>query len=201
MRIHHCWPAFCAALLALVFVQGVHAQDSSLQLETAQTTIEFTLGDVLHTVHGTFKLKNCTIHFDPVTGRILGAILVDATSGDSGNGSRDRKMHHDILESAKFTEISFSPSQFTGGLAQQGASHLEVAGQFRLHGQDHALTIPIDVLAEGQHLQLSTRFIIPYVQWGLKNPSNFLLRVSDKVTIDIHAAGHLVSPEIAHGTP
>jgi len=30
-------------------------------------------------------------------------------------------------------------------------------------------------------------FTIPYVKWGLKNPSTLFLRVSDKVVIDIAA--------------
>jgi hypothetical protein len=29
------------------------------------------------------------------------------------------------------------------------------------------------------------------VQWGMKNPSNFLLKVSDKVEMSIQAAGRL----------
>jgi hypothetical protein len=31
------------------------------------------------------------------------------------------------------------------------------------------------------------------VQWGLKNPSNFFLRVADKVAIDIQATGRMQS--------
>jgi hypothetical protein len=39
----------------------------------------------------------------------------------------------------------------------------------------------------------STGFVIPYVQWGMKNPSNFLLRVSDKVEINVRANGRVQS--------
>jgi hypothetical protein len=66
-----------------------------------------------------------------------------------------------------------------------------VSGQFRLHGQNHDLTLPVEVKAEGKILRISTHIEIPYVQWGLKNPSNFLLHVSDVVGVDIHAAGRL----------
>ena len=146
-----------------------------------------------HTVHGKFALKSSTIRFDPSSGKISGAIVVDATSGDSGNSGRDKKMHREILESAKFPEIVFTPTQMTGAVAAEGSSKVEVSGQFRLHGQDHDVTLPIDVKADGRNLQITTHIEIPYVQWGLKNPSNFLLRVSDKVVIDIEATGRVQS--------
>lgn len=190
--------ALFAALAVLVFLPASRAQESVVQFDLAQTKIEFTLGASLHTVHGDFKLKSGMIRFNPSTGAISGTIIVDATSGDSGNGGRDRRMHREILESDKFPEILFTPRQVTGALAAEGPSKVEVSGQFRLHGQDHDVTFPIDVLSGGQQLQLATRLVIPYVQWGLRNPSTFILRVSDKVTIDIHAVGHVTNAAASH---
>jgi len=187
-------PVLLGVLTAHALIPSAYAQESVVGLDAAQTRIDFTLSDVLHTVHGMFKLKSGTIRFDPSTGKASGAIVVDATSGESGNGSRDSKMHREILESSKFIEIVFTPDQVKGALSPQGSSRMEVSGQFHLHGQDHELTLPMDVQADGRQVQLTARFIIPYVQWGLKNPSTFILRVSDKVTIDIHAVGHMEVP-------
>ena len=186
---------FLAALAACVAAFHVRAQEFTFQLDRAQTKIEFTLHDVLHTVHGTFALESGTIRFDPANGKISGAILVDAASGESGNGTRDRRMHREILESAKFPEIVFIPGQMIGTVASKGASRVEVVGQLRLHGQDHDVTLPIDITAEGTQLRIMTHFIIPYVQWGVKNPSTFILRVSDKIEIDVHATGQVQSAE------
>jgi polyisoprenoid-binding protein YceI len=182
-----------AGLAALVVAPASRAQESTVQLDPAQTKIEFLLDGNFHTVHGKFALKSSTIRFDPSSGKISGAIVVDATSGDSGNSGRDKKMHREILESAKFPEIVFTPTQFTGTVAAEGNSKVEVSGQFRLHGQDHDVKLPIDVKADGKGMQITTHIEIPYVQWGLKNPSNFLLRVSDKVAIEIEAAGRVQS--------
>jgi polyisoprenoid-binding protein YceI len=178
-----------AALAATILAPASRAQESTIQIDPAQTKIEFSLGGTMHTVHGKFALKSGAIRFDPSTGKIDGLLIVDATSGDSGNTSRDGRMHREILESAKFPEIIFTPMQITGVVALGGSSKVEVSGRFRLHGQDHDVTLPVDVTSDGKNLQIATHIEIPYVQWGLKNPSNFFLRVSDVVVIDIHAAG------------
>jgi polyisoprenoid-binding protein YceI len=190
--------AVFAGLATLLLAPASRAQESIVQLDSDQTKIEFSLSGNMHTVHGKFALKSSTIRFDPSSGKIGGAIVVDATSGESGNGSRDGRMHRDILESAKFPEIVFTPMQMTGIVAADGASKVEVSGRVRLHGQDHDVTFPIDVKADGPNLQITTHYDIPYVQWGLKNPSNFFLRVSNVVSIDIHAAGRLQSGDASH---
>lgn len=185
--------AAIAVLATMVLAPASRAQESTVQLDPAQAKIEFSLDGNFHTVHGKFALKSSTVRFDPSSGKISGAIVVDATSGESGNGGRDKKMHRDILESAKFPEITFTPAQFTGTVAAEGVSKVEVSGKFRLHGQEHDMTLPIDVKADGGNLSLTTHIEIPYVKWGLKNPSNFLLRVSDKVALDIEATGRVQS--------
>jgi polyisoprenoid-binding protein YceI len=187
--------AVFAALAALVLAPSGRAQEVAVQLDPVQTKIEFTLGSTLHTVEGTFKLKSGAIRLDPSTGKISGSIIVDATSGQSGNDGRDRKMHREILESGKYPEIVFTPSQVKGTFNPKGPSKLEVSGQFSLHGQDHDITLPIDVQPAGRQLQMSARITIPYIKWGLKNPSTFILRASDKVEVDIHAVGQLASDD------
>ena len=42
-----------------------------------------------------------------------------------------------------------------------------------------------------QEITASGKFIVPYVQWGMKNPSTFLLKVNDKVEIDLTAVGRV----------
>ena len=49
-------------ILVAAFSISAAAQDTAFQLDPAQTTVKFTLGDVLHTVHGTFKLKRGGAH-------------------------------------------------------------------------------------------------------------------------------------------
>ena len=182
-------------LQLLAVVAG--AQDMVFQLDPAQSHVNFTLGDVLHTVHGTFQLKGGTIRFNPKTGEASGSLVVDATSGNSGNKSRDRRMHRQILEDDKYPEIVFTPQHVAGKLLPQGASQMELQGLMTLHGQQHPMTVDMPVQINHDHASADVHFIVPYVKWGLKNPSTFILRVSDKVNIDVHAVGHLADSSVA----
>ena len=167
------------------------AAERTIELDPARTIITFTLGDVLHTVHGTFKLKRGLITFDSSTGNASGEIVVDVASGNSGGGTRDKRMHKEILESARYPEAVFTADRVRGDLAPRGASELDVHGAFQIHGASHEMTLHFRAEVNGAEVASSTGFTIPYVQWGMKNPSNFLLKVSDKVEMNIKAVGRL----------
>jgi polyisoprenoid-binding protein YceI len=190
-----CYAALALAIIVLP-VSNARAQESAVNLDPAKTNVEFTLDTTLHTVHGTFKLKSGHISFDPATGKASGEIIVDATSGESDNKSRDKKMHQEILESQKYPQIVFTPQHVRGAVNPQAASQVEVSGVFRIHGQDHEVTMTFSVQPlPGDKIQASTHFSVPYVQWGIKSPSTFLLHANDKVEIEIHANGQIIPSE------
>src|ERR1700749_5023097 len=119
LRIRH-KPFFIFATLLAFAVFG-QLQQREFQVHPAQSSVKFTLGDVLHTVRGTFKVKHGDLRIDP-SGRMSGEIVVDATSGDSSNGMRDRKMHKEVLESERYPEISFRPDRIEGPSPSSGNS-------------------------------------------------------------------------------
>ena len=160
---------------------------TTFDLDPSKTQIDFTLQDTLHTVHGTFALKRGSMQLDSQTGKASGEMVIDVPSGISGNGSRDKRMHKEILESQKYPEAVFTPDHVRGQIAPEGTSEIDVHGNFRIHGADHEMTIHFQVQANGSQYIATGHFLIPYVQWGMKNPSNFLLKVNDKVEIDLRA--------------
>ncbi len=178
-----------ASLLWASLALSASAQSIALQCDEAQTTAKFMLGGALHTVHGAFKVKHCEIHFDPATGKIDGEMVFDATSGQSGNDGRDRKMHKDVLESTRYPEIAFRPARVEGNVAANGTSSVQVHGMFGIHGAEHEITVPVEVKLEPEHWSASAHFPVPYAKWGMKNPSVLFLRVGDSVDIDLRVAG------------
>jgi len=169
------------------------ADEIVLELSPAHTEITFTLPDVLHTVHGTFQLKSGIVRFDPATGAASGAVVVDVTSGASGSPARDRKMHKEILESGRFPEAVFTPTRVEGRFSAEGIAEVQVHGLFKIHGGEHEMIFQTSVETKGDQLVANMHAVLPYVQWGMKNPSSFILRVSDKVQLDIRATGHIHS--------
>lgn len=185
-------PARAAAALCVVWAGlggAARAQSIALQCDPAQTVADFTLSDPLHTVHGKFKLKSCDVRFDPVSGKIDGAIVFDATSGNSGNGGRDKKMHKDVLESARYPEITFRPDRVDGRVALTGASSVLVHGMFGIHGGEHETSMPVELKLDANRWSASAKFSVPYVKWGMKNPSMLFLKVGESVELDFKGTG------------
>jgi polyisoprenoid-binding protein YceI len=177
----------CAAMLAAA---AIPTQEVALEMDPAQTKVGFTLPAALHTVHGSFALKRGSIRFDPVSGKVSGELVVDAASGNSGNGTRDHRMNQSVLESDRYREIVFRPDRVQGKVASQGTSQIEMHGMFAIHGAEHEIAIPLQVDAKDGVYSASGHFTVPYVQWGMKNPSTLFLRVSDKVDIEIQTIAH-----------
>src|SRR5271170_7167713 len=188
-------PPFLAVIVFLAVARiAAAAQDVAFTLDPQHTTVNFTLGDVLHTVHGTFHLKQGSLHLDPRSSKLTGEIVVDAKSGDSGSGMRDRKMHREVLESDRYPEIAFRPDHLEGTVSLQGKSSVHVHGIFTIHGAEHELTAPAEVKIAPGYWTATLQFAVPYVQWGIKNPSTLFLRVSESVDIDMTASGILTGP-------
>jgi polyisoprenoid-binding protein YceI len=167
------------------------ASEIVLGVDPAQSKVHWTVDSTLHTVHGTFALKSGSLRFDPGTGRASGEIVVYATSGESGNKSRDARMHKDILQTAKYPEAVFRPTQLEGKVAASGPSDCKVHGIFSIHGMDHEMVVPVHAEFAGDHWKETSQFEVPYVSWGIKDPSNFLLKVKTTVIVELELSGEV----------
>jgi polyisoprenoid-binding protein YceI len=191
-------PILLFALLAVAAARAlaqapppVNSSDITLNLDPAQSKLTWTLGSTLHTVHGKFNLKSGVLKFDPVSGRASGEFIAFATSGESGNDGRDKKMHNEILESARFPDIVFRPTRIDGKVLQAGACDVQLAGKFFLHGSEHEITVPVHAELTGNHWKGSAKFSVPYIAWGLKSPNTFLLKADPAVEIELELSGAL----------
>ena len=167
------------------------AADYTLDLRPEATKVQFTLTDPLHTVHGMFNLKRGEIDFNTDTGKASGQVVVDVASGNSGSDARDSRMHANVLESKKYPEAVFTPDHVDGTLAVPGASTVKVHGTFTIHGVPHEMTMDVHTSGNDERMHATMAFEIPYVAWGMKDPSNFILKVGKSVHMTIETAGPL----------
>jgi polyisoprenoid-binding protein YceI len=167
------------------------ASEVVLTLNPSQSKVHWTLDSTLHAVHGTFALKNGSIRFDPQTGKASGEIVVLAPSGESGNSSRDARMHKEILETEKYPEVVFRPEQVAGQVTRLGASDVKLTGIFSIHGSEHALTADVHAELVGDRWSGVAKFEVPYVNWGIKDPSTFLLKARPVADVDVEMSGEV----------
>jgi polyisoprenoid-binding protein YceI len=185
-------PLCTAVLLTVLFAAAAaYAQSPkvTVNLDPAASEIRWKLTGNAHDTHGIFRLKGGQVTFDPATGEAQGELLVDLASGESGNSSRDSRMQSDVLESAKYPQASFHPTKITGTVKAEASQTVTAEGTFTIHGADHPLKLEILVKVDGDRATATTHFSVPYVAWGMKDPSTFLLRVGKDVNIDVVAQG------------
>ena len=101
----------------VLLLSPLRAEELTAALDQAKTKITFTLKDVLHTVHGSFQLKEGHVSFDPATGAITGDVVVNAATGNSGSEARDKRMTRNILEAQRYPEIRFIHKGFAGSIS------------------------------------------------------------------------------------
>jgi polyisoprenoid-binding protein YceI len=185
-----CSTSFLLALPLLIASNAV-AQHQTFTATPEASDVQFTLGGSDHTTHGTFHVKDGVIDFDRGASTISGTIDVAAGSGNSGNQSRDKKMTNAVLDATHFADVSFVPHSYQGTIAPSGDSMIQVSGTFTLHGTPHEITVPVQLHTDGSNCTVKTHFTVPYVQWGLKDPSVLIFKVSKEVDIDLTLVGHL----------
>lgn len=170
---------------------STEAQDAVLRLNPASTLITYTLKGWPHISHGTFKLERGVVRVDPATGKATGSVIVDANSVESGSQMRDGETRNSILEIRRYPTIDFNLRQFEGPRVRHGEFPIKAHGILMLHGVAHEVTIEMVVHPAGDDFTASGHFAVPYVAWGMKNPSILMFRCADTVDIDVSAHGNV----------
>lgn len=191
-------PRASAVVLIALAAVSARATQHALVLDPTASRISFTLEGTGHTVEGRMALKSGRIAFDSATGAASGEIVIDLKSAETGNKGRDRDMHAEVLETRRFPLAVFRAEKVRGTLAPSGPSQLTLDGTLSFHGSNHKMSLPAKVEVQNGRVQAETRLQIPYVEWGLHDPSVMMLRVAKVVDVKVHAAGRL---EAADGVP
>jgi polyisoprenoid-binding protein YceI len=187
---------FAASLvltLPLLFVSQALAQHQTFTVNPDSSEVKMTLKTNHDIVNGTFHVQAGAIEYDRAGPNISGSVVVGADTGKTGNDSRDKKMDKDVLKVQQYTTVSFTPKSFTGTIAAAGDSTIQVTGTLTLLGAPHDISVPMQIHIEGGRCTAKGHFEIPYVQWGLKDPSFMVWKAEKVVDIDLNLVGSLSS--------
>ena len=145
---------------------------------------------MLRDVRGTFQFKGGALAVDPDSTLAQGELLVDATTGRTGNAARDKEMQEEVLESKRYPSIFFHAEHLRGQLPKtDGSSDVIAEGMLNIHGADHPLQMKVHLVRVGNALSATTHFTVPYVEWGMKNPRGSFFHLSKTVQVDVSAKG------------
>lgn len=168
-----------------------------LTADPEATQVSFLLDATGHEVEGTMSLQSAALELDPADGRATGTIVIDAVRTETGSKKRDKTMHEKVLESHLHPRIVFTAERFTGEWSASADSTLELHGTVSIHGGEHTLTLPLELRVSGETFHAEATFVVPYVEWGMHDPSFFLLKVAKEVQVNVVAKGAVESVEAA----
>jgi hypothetical protein len=183
--------SFPVLALALVLAPAALAQRQTFVVNPDASAVKMTLNTTHEVVGGAFHIQSGSIEFDRSATTMSGAVVVSAGSGKTGNDSRDKKMNKEILKVDQYATVSFAPKTYTGTIAASGDSTIQVSGVFTLLGTPHDLKIQMQIHIDGTNATAKAHFVVPYVQWGLKNPSFMFWKAEDDVAIDLNLVGRV----------
>jgi hypothetical protein len=183
--------SFAVFTLAVILAPAALAQHQTFVINPDASEVKMTLNTTHEVVNGTFHVQSGSIEFDRGTPKMSGAVVVLAGSGKTGNASRDKKMNKDILKVEQHATVSFEPKSYAGAIAPSGDSTIQVSGIFTLLDTPHEITLPMVVHLDGASTTAKAHFAVPYVQWGLKNPSFLIWKADNDVAIDLFLTGRL----------
>jgi polyisoprenoid-binding protein YceI len=183
--------SFAVLAFAVTLAPAALAQHQTFAVNSDASEVKMTLNTTHEVVNGTFHIQSGSIEFDRSAPKMSGSVVILAGSGKTGNDSRDKKMNKDILKVDQFAAVSFEPKTYTGTIAASGDSTVQVIGVFTLLGTPHDLTIPMQIHLDGSKATARAHFVVPYVQWGLKNPSFLIWKAENDVAIDLNLVGQI----------
>ena len=176
---------------AVILAPAALAQQQTFSINPDASKVKMKLNTTHEVVNGSFHIQSGSIDFDRTAPKISGSVIVAAGSGKTGNGSRDKRMDREILKVDQYTTISFAPKICSGTIASTGDSTIQVTGVFTLLGNPHDLTIPLQIHIDGSTATVKAQFVVPYIQWGLKDPSFMFWKAEHDVAIDLNLVGQV----------
>jgi polyisoprenoid-binding protein YceI len=187
-------PRTSAFSLFVVAVAALAAQQPGqplvYRIEVAGSTVKWQLPSTFETVKGEAPVFRGTVEAKPLASGawdVQGRIVVPAAAMRTGNRRLDSRMRGRILETARYPEIVFDLTRFTGDLSRLRPGEnftAQIAGNLTVHGRAAAVQLPVDVYVFADHVEVAGSFPLNWKDYGMRDPSVGPVRVKEPMFVD-----------------
>lgn len=153
------------------------AEAQPLSLSPANARVEFSLGHLMSTAHGSFQGFHGSLDYNPAQPASSSVSWeVQASSIDTGSPDRDKAMRApEYFDMDHHSTLSFQST----GVKALDATHLQVSGDFSMRGVTRSITVPVVLGARS----FDCDFKLLRSAWGMTGGAPL---VGDEVTIHLH---------------
>lgn len=203
MKKFACIGGLLAVVLGIATAQE-HGQPLRYRLEVAGSTVKWQLPSTFETVNGEVPVFHGTIEVSPLPSGawdVQGRIVVPAAAMRTGNRRRDNRMRGRILETARYPEIVFELTRFTGDLSRFRPGQnftAQIAGDLTVHGRVAPVQLPVDVYVFTDHVDVAGSFPLNWKDYGMRDPSIGPIRVKEPMFVDFRLRAVPVTPTAAY---
>lgn len=178
------------------------ARNLEIHFDPASTKIHFRVSSLLRDVRGSFPLKGGALAVDPDSTLAQGELLVDATAGKTANRADQPIMEDQVLETKRYPAIFFHAEHVRGQVPlKDGSSDVMADGILNIHGADHPFQMRVHLVRQGDTLTATSKFSIPYADWGMRVPVRSVFRLSRTADVDVAAKASIHTVAVKQGTP
>jgi polyisoprenoid-binding protein YceI len=176
-------------------LQPTKGEGRQLAFDQSQSSISFLVSTTLHPVTGNVRRFSGKVTLpslsDPSQASVT--LTVEASSLDTNNEGRDKKMREGCLEMSRFPTIRFKSLEIRNGSKSYSpgqAGKAEILGLLDLHGIQKKITVPVDYNYTGETLHVTGKAMVRMSDFQIPEPKFLLLRVKDEIEIvfDIRAS-------------
>ncbi len=135
-----------------------------------------------------FRIESGEIDGDPghlaTTSHVK--VVIDPTTYDSGNDTRDRHVLHSVLETAKYSPITFESTRIEDiqVVAPGAMGSATVVGNLTLHGTTRELRVPVNLPMSPQgEFGAIGEVTFNYTDYGIEVPTLLFVPAGDEVTV------------------
>ena len=169
-------------MVATLLLAALISQATAYRIDLAASEAGFDLKATMHTVHGSTKRVTGAVTVEPEDAGVLklsGRIEIAAASLETGNDKRDATMRTKSLLVDSFPTLVFEPERFapSGPPGPDGSVSGALSGRLTLRGRSRAQSVSAKLAPRGERIVASGTFDVPWAEFGVPDPSFFVVRI------------------------